>query len=269
MGLGEVSSIAQGVDQPDHISLSYQRPKDFMIKSAFPQKPSETQSEATLATYAHLQVDPLLNICVFGESVAPWRVSACKKNQNHMFKHQNFVLMGGAWKTFTLVNVLGSCCIPMRNYSRLFKSLMRLWESHRSMMQWQLSCFAFSTKAGKDIHLIWRTLFFAMHLELIIDIAILPILMTFWCNVPCYYLSNIVSWPSFFEPDFQVAFFRTPASMWFLDDIWIAMSWCWWPKNHEHLTFWLTRNHLNKMQEKISMFDIYQHHWPFGTGDLE
>ena len=41
--MGEVSSIAQGVDQPDHISLSCQRPKDFMIKSAFPQKPKVRQ----------------------------------------------------------------------------------------------------------------------------------------------------------------------------------------------------------------------------------
>jgi hypothetical protein len=30
-----------------------------------------------LATYAHLQVDPLLNICVFGESVVPQQAASC------------------------------------------------------------------------------------------------------------------------------------------------------------------------------------------------
>lgn len=55
-----------------------------------------------------------------------------------------------------------------------------------------------------------------------------------WIWILCHYLSNVVADSFHFGPDLQVAFFRIPASTWFLDDIFIAKSSFWWPKDHKN-----------------------------------
>ena len=76
-------------------------------------------SQATLATYAHLQVDPLLNICVFGESVAPWRGLENARTGSDFFKHRIFVLMGACkalYKSFVLMGAFdGGMQDPIKN----------------------------------------------------------------------------------------------------------------------------------------------------------